>query len=304
MVNQAPRSIIHTTMISSADSPSHCHCCLLRQAQIGDVSLSPVTFSEGADPNDIRQGLLGDCYLLAALSAAAASNDGHLIRSLIDDRFASQGIYGVRFFVHGRWITVVVDDYMPVFARGQPATAAPGCSDEQLQLEVEAICRRTGATGSDMVVEEEFVAMQHDYASQPRWEPLCCGLSLASGGGSGSGSDSDEKELWCLLVEKAFAKLHGSYAALEGGAAADTLRYLTGGLNSVIERHPAETIDQLWTRTQKLCSEGGLITAALNVTISDRKATSLGLVPGHAYSIIRVVEPSPGVRLVQLRNPW
>ena len=129
-----------------------------RPADIGDTSLIPVTFSAGADADDIRQGLLGDCYLLAALSAAAAAHGGHLIRSLIDDRFAEQGIYGVRFFVHGRWITIVIDDFFPVFARGQPATAEPGCTEEQLEKEKDEIITRSQAHQAAYSYEVRFAA--------------------------------------------------------------------------------------------------------------------------------------------------
>ena len=46
------------------------------------------------------------------------------------------------------------------------------------------------------------------------------------------------------------------------------------------------------------------MTAALGTSIDPDKAEALGLIPGHAYSVLQVVEPAPSVRLVQVRNPW
>ena len=52
--------------------------------------------------------MLGTCYLLAAL-AALASGPEENIKNLIDDRHADIGLYGVKLFVHGHWITVSLE---------------------------------------------------------------------------------------------------------------------------------------------------------------------------------------------------
>ena len=31
---------------------------------------------------------------------------------------------------------------------------------------------------------------------------------------------------------------------------------------------------------------------------------SVGLVNGHAYALLRAIEPQPGLRLVEVQNPW
>lgn len=48
--------------------------------------------------NDVNQGMLGDCYLLASLAEVAQQNPTQLNNMIIDN---GNGSYGVRFFVNG-----------------------------------------------------------------------------------------------------------------------------------------------------------------------------------------------------------
>ena len=87
-----------------------------RAGEIGDVpgkDMTSVVFSDDIAPDDIAQGNLGNCYYLAALASCASAKDDHLLKDLIIEEGQDVGIYGVKFFVNGRWVTVVVDDYFP-----------------------------------------------------------------------------------------------------------------------------------------------------------------------------------------------
>jgi len=57
-----------------------------------------------------------------------------------------------------------------------------------------------------------------------RWMPIFAGPKAHSGQTAG------EKELWPMLFEKAWAKLHLSYEATAGGLTEDATSYLTGGI--------------------------------------------------------------------------
>jgi hypothetical protein len=69
------------------------------------ASSKPLFASSGPSMNDINQGYLGDCYLLASL-AETAKQDPSAITSMFTSN--GNGTYGVRFYVNGtaRYVTV------------------------------------------------------------------------------------------------------------------------------------------------------------------------------------------------------
>uniref|UniRef100_M8C6S9 Protein DEFECTIVE KERNEL 1 n=1 Tax=Aegilops tauschii TaxID=37682 RepID=M8C6S9_AEGTA len=116
-----------------------------------------------------------------------------------------------------------------------------------------------------------------------------------------------QNELWVSILEKAYAKLHGSYEALEGGLVQDALVDLTGGAGEEIDmRSPQAQIDlasgRLWSQLLHFNQEGFLLGAG-SPSGSDAHISSSGIVQGHAYSILQIREVD-GHKLVQIRNPW
>ncbi|KAL1528113.1 hypothetical protein AB1Y20_009478 [Prymnesium parvum] len=119
-------------------------------------------------------------------------------------------------------------------------------------------------------------------------------------------------ELWVLLLEKAYAKLHGSYLALRTGMCFEGLHDLTGAPTFYrrLEETPV-TFEQLleWDEAHCLiccCTPGVDKITERGGALGRQRGR--GLVPGHAYTIIRCVTlqqpPNRGKQLVQLRNPW
>lgn len=71
-------------------------------------------FEDKIDPNDIKQGVVGDCYFLSAL--AALSEFPNLIYQIFRTKEINpQGFYEIVLFIDGEWQIVYVDDLFPVF---------------------------------------------------------------------------------------------------------------------------------------------------------------------------------------------
>lgn len=133
-------------------------------------------------------------------------------------------------------------------------------------------------------------------------------------GGGPIYSRSNGDELWVLLAEKAYAKLHGSYEAIRAGFAYEGMIDLTGCPSKNIRFDLPEVkakvaSGQLWRELCQYDEENFLMSASTpgedHVTEGGRFAkSSTGLIAGHAYTLISAVQLDSGHRLLRLRNPW
>jgi hypothetical protein len=111
----------------------------------------------------------------------------------------------------------------------------------------------------------------------------------------------------CLL-EKAYAKAHGSYRAISGGQIAEALLDLTGAPALTINfDEPGFSLDRLWGQLVYFKSQGFPMGCATGG--GDPQLREVGLCGNHAYSILECREirsraSPPGlVRLLRIRNP-
>ena len=227
-------------------------------------------FSGGVNANDIAQGQLGDCWLMATIAAIADVN-GHIEHLFLTREVSKCGYYKIKLYdifneSAPKWTVVTIDDRIPV------------------------------ATGTTT--------------------PL---FAKPSG-----------RELWVLLLEKAFAKLMGSYYKMDGGHPAQAMRVFTGN-SPVRYARAAQTRDgkqaDWWTdaswsawgpRTAPDLAEDNLwnvINAGVRHDMvmsafiiggsgQGKEAKLLnGLIGKHAYTVIDTCHSKVN-KLIKLRNPW
>jgi hypothetical protein len=115
-------------------------------------------------PDDIKQGALGDCWLLAAIATVSTQPQlwGRVFQYVDVAEAKKRGIYAIRLCVDGVWETVVVDDRVPWAGKGA-------------------------------------------FFAQP--VPVV---------GQGQGDEGAARfKFWVAIIEKAFAKRHSCYEAIE-----------------------------------------------------------------------------------------
>ncbi|KAL7987418.1 hypothetical protein Chor_006337 [Crotalus horridus] len=108
---------------------------------------------------------------------------------------------------------------------------------------------------------------------------------------------------WGSLLEKAYAKLCGSYEDLQIGQVSEALVDFTGGVNITIKL--AEAPPDLWDILTRATYSRSLM--GCQTDAGPTKVLANGLVAGHAYAVtgIRKVTCKHGPEnLVRLRNPW
>ncbi|XP_028277933.1 calpain-1 catalytic subunit-like [Parambassis ranga] len=120
-------------------------------------------------------------------------------------------------------------------------------------------------------------------------------------------------EFWAPLLEKAYAKVCGSYADMDAGWSTEAFKDFTGGVSMMYDLKDAQTCEEMWLSLTRATSCKSMMCCS-----TDSKKDSLensvsetGLVYKHAYSVTGVtevtyteMESQSKQMLVRVMNPW
>lgn len=114
-------------------------------------------------------------------------------------------------------------------------------------------------------------------------------------------SQSKSKDIWVLIIEKAWATVSGSYENTVSGNSLEALRALTGAPTKYFDH---EKIEHVWKDMVRAKNQGFIICCSVGEEgESEDKVKSKGLVDDHAYAIISVYDVE-GNKLIEMYNPW
>ena len=261
--------------------------------------------SEVFTADAIQQGMLGDCWFLSAMGIIA--DDPAFMKPLFVMReITASGAYVVRFHKGGKIRKVIVDDKMPCDAQGGMAFVHSDTEKKRQEIwMMVGFLVGMWECGRDREKRERGREREGERERERVNAHYKCSFQLYHCTSSSPLPHPRQ------ILEKAYAKLHGSYEAIEGGFVHGGLIDLCGGAGEMIEMNDramgsGRARSQLWNKI-KGYRDAGFMMGCGSHAGSDANTNNKGIVQGHAYAILRVVEETDRQgkhRLVCLRNPW
>ena len=94
--------------------------------------------------------------------------------------------------------------------------------------------------------------------------------------------------MWVSLLEKGWAKLHGTYARTEAGLPCFASSHLTGAPAETVMHHLVDDPDEFWEYLQM--SDKRNFTMIASSKGENESVNENGVVAGHAYSMLEIIE--------------
>ncbi|XP_037365747.1 calpain-9-like [Talpa occidentalis] len=117
---------------------------------------------------------------------------------------------------------------------------------------------------------------------------------------------ADNNEFWGALLEKAYAKLHGSYEALYAGSAIEAMEDFTGGVAKTFTTKEAP--ENFYEILETAFKRDSLVGCSIVKSTAESKArTPFGLIKGHCYTVTGIDQVNfqgQKTELIRVRNPW
>lgn len=234
----------------------------IKWIRLDEINNAPLFKQDLIHPAFVKQGEIGNCFLVNCLS-----------------RFAMQ--------------PYIIPNFFEVDLPNQIL----GCVEDSVNIECGAVLIYFNCMG-------QKIPVLIDTLMPTKFGSLYCSYPL-----------DDTKSAWFCLVEKAFAKLMGSYSNSEGGD-------ISSGISSFFDcyyphheslsNYPTTTLEErklLFNKIMDYQKKGAIMDAAItinennnNVTEEELKAKCL--LNDHTYLIMKAIVIEDGTMLICLRNPW
>lgn len=191
---------------------------------------NPTVLLNDVSSVDIKQGAIGDSYLVNAMSLLACQ-DKFIKRIIVSSKYASKGLYTLKFFKAGKWRYVHIDDFIP--------------------------CRQSGKVH------------------------FC--------------RNANPNEIFAMLIEKAYAKLHGCYEAISYGLIEKVLEELTpaAGIQCIrTDKIPRkELCDKIWEYMEGCMNNNSIIGCGRFVAdpMGENPSIRQGISLGKLYQVVDIV---------------
>jgi calpain-15 len=239
----------------------------------------------GVHPNDIAQGVLGDCWFLAAL-AGIAEFEGAIYNLFQDKKFNPEGFYTINIWNPATkiWESVTIDDYVPV-RHGEPLMAKPQGHEMWVLLLEKAFAKWFGSycqiQGAYCMVAFMMLLDCHNP----------CKVFTQAMNGRAPFNDQVYTAVNCLLNDP-----HNRNSIGLAPVGPTPKEQVWQELKAA---DASNHVMAAWTGKDAAATAGK--------GASGEEIAADGIVKGHAYSLISAKEVTADGRVwrcVQLRNPW